>query len=1118
MLLLVNVLRRFFITCIFSVIVLFSFCSEQFVFEQLSTTEGLSSGTVNTIFKDSRGFMWFSTDDGLNRFDGYTFKVYNPAEKTGKSDKSLQFLDIVEDCYGTLWLGTSDGLFFFDRDDEKIVQFIDSTKIFLPENLLNGSINAVFYDSRNYLWVGTYNGVVRIKTTENISQIHDDNITLFQSSSTTHRKINNNVIYSINEDYNGEIWIAANSDILERYSYDNDSLKQFAIDIPNLKYWDYLSKRIYVDWNNNLWISTLGAGLIYWDREKNTYTQHKSVIIDGNVVETDVVRVLMLDRQNRIWIGTDGNGLIVNDIQNDSFSWYYKDIDNPSMINSNAIYSLFEDEESNIWIGTYLAGVNKLVTNRLNFGLHYSVPNSNNKLSHKVVTNFCEDHNGLIWISTDGGGINAYNRETGNFRHFKHNPNNKNSLSTNTAITLFCDSDNRIWIGTYSGGLNIYDQKTENFTHYRYHPVDTNSISSDHVWGFEQDKWGNMWIATVSSGLNLMKKGTKSFIRYQVNNINYSGSDQISSNAITHLYIDKQNRLWIATEWGLNMVDLEQVDFSEDVPNLEFNHYINPNYETDISEYRVSYVTQAPNGTIWAGTKGAGLVKIDSETSNHTYYTVYDGLSHNIVSGILFDDKSNLWISTNNGLSNFDVNTKQFKNFDTSFGLQSNFFMKTSCLKASDGTMFFGGIEGFNEFNPAEVVFDNQYFNPIVTDFSLFNQSVKIGSSYNKQIVLEKSIVETNTLNLNYHNNHISFEFSALDFANPEKIFYSYKLDGFDENWQIADANMRLAKYTNLDPGQYNFLIKASSNINSWPDDHSSLGIVITPPWWKTPFFITFAIIAVMVILVSIYYYRIFSLQKQQIVLKNAVDKKTEQLQTMNRDLEDAIHTKDKFFSIVAHDIINPFNSIMGLSEVLMSEYNKMDDKQRVGIIESINLSSNNLFDLLENLLQWSRTERGLLKYTPEKVELNKQIESIISLLNLSSNKKNLSIKTQIPDSECFAKADSRLLNTVLRNLLSNAIKFTPKDGEIFVEVEKHEKFYSISIIDNGIGMSETDVDSLFDKDKQKSTTGTDNEKGTGLGLMLVKEFVEKQNGTLRVKSQKGKGSTFTFTIPIWNK
>ncbi len=181
MLLLVSVLRRFFITCIFSVIVLFSFCSEQFIFEQLSTTEGLSSGTVNTIFKDSRGFMWFSTDDGLNRFDGYTFKVYNPAEKTGKSDKSLQFLDIVEDCYGTLWLGTSDGLFFFDRDDEKIVQFIDSTKIFLPENLLNGSINAVFYDSRNYLWVGTYNGVVRIKTTENISQIHDDNITYFKA-------------------------------------------------------------------------------------------------------------------------------------------------------------------------------------------------------------------------------------------------------------------------------------------------------------------------------------------------------------------------------------------------------------------------------------------------------------------------------------------------------------------------------------------------------------------------------------------------------------------------------------------------------------------------------------------------------------------------------------------------------------------------------------------------------------------------------------------------------------------------------------------------------------------------------------------------------------------------
>jgi signal transduction histidine kinase len=371
-------------------------------------------------------------------------------------------------------------------------------------------------------------------------------------------------------------------------------------------------------------------------------------------------------------------------------------------------------------------------------------------------------------------------------------------------------------------------------------------------------------------------------------------------------------------------------------------------------------------------------------------------------------------------------------------------------------------------------------------------------------------------MTLDYKENNISFRFSVLNYSAPEKVIYSYKLDGFDAEWQTTDSDYRIATYTNLNPGTYNFQVKAKNQGCDWPEHFASVTIDIKPPFWQTSWFIISLVFIILFLAYMFYYIRISALKKQKQVLENAVNKKTSELKHTVNQLVETQQTKDKLFSIIAHDLINPLNSIMGLSEVLMEDSENSKTENQTEIVRNINRSSNELYDLLENLLQWSRAERGLLKYSPEKVFIKKEIEKNLSLLNLSAKRKNIEIDIQMPDYECTVKADQRLLNTIIRNLVSNAIKFTPEYGKIIIKAERKEHHYIVSIIDNGIGISQENIKRLFQKESSVSTSGTNNEKGTGLGLVLVKELIEKQNGRLFVQSEVGKGSTFSFTLQVW--
>lgn len=432
--------------------------------------------------------------------------------------------------------------------------------------------------------------------------------------------------------------------------------------------------------------------------------------------------------------------------------------------------------------------------------------------------------------------------------------------------------------------------------------------------------------------------------------------------------------------------------------------------------------------------------------------------------------------------------------------------------------LFFGGVNGFNAFYPKKITSKILKFNPVITDLKLFNQSIAIGDEINNRILLPKPIAAMNELNLLYMENNIAFEFSALDYSNPERIYYSYKLEGFDQEWQITDATMRIAKYTNLAAGKYTFIVKASTNKDIWPESGTSIRLNISPPWWKTWWFNILVTILVIAILLAIYSARVNRLHRQKRILESKVEEKTQLLQVANKELSESNVMKDKFLSIIAHDLINPFSSILGFSDLLLNNYNDLDEKTRIDTVKTINDSSNNLFELLQTLLQWSRSERGLLEYKPEKIDLGNCIQKITTLLSISAQTKKISVDLKISEKCGQVKSDVQLLNTILRNLISNAIKFTPEGGKITISTDCQADCVAVSVIDNGVGIAKDKLENLFRIDVQHSTPGTNNEKGTGLGLVLVKEFVSKQQGTLSIESTLGKGSTFSFTIPVWKE
>ncbi len=1096
-------------------------------FEHLSPELGLSRATVYSILQDRQGFLWFASQDGLYRYDGYNFKVFrhNPQDPHSISGNLVQTL--VEDSKGRIWIGTRhSGLNRFDAKLERFVRYNhDDTD---PNSLSNDGAWAIVEDSQNRLWIGTRGGGLNLfnETTGKFKHFrHDDN----DPNSLTHDRV-----LTLLEDSQGDLWVGTGNG-LDRLpnlaSYGTNGTKKAHFihykhqpNNPN-SLTDNRIRTLVEDKNGSIWVGTR-KGLNRFDAT-NTNTnktgqfhqfKHLAITEDpaaaAQNLSNNYIRVLFEDSTGTLWVGTNGGGLNRYNAQQQNFTHFTNHEADANSISDNSIWSMHEDNRGIIWIGTYKGGVNKLNSKQNQFNHFKHQPSDPNSLSHSSVYAIVKDRNNDVWLGTSEG-LNHYNHITGAFKRYFHQPLNPHSLGHDLVLSLLEDSEGTLWAGTFEGGLNRYDPDKKHFIRYKSSQT-ANSISGNSISTLFEDATNNLWVGTYGSGLNRYNRQTRQFEHFKNNKDN---PHSLSNDTIRAIFEDSKGRLWLGTNDGLNLFDRQTGRF------VAYKYHRNDQHS--LSNNRVYTIVEDDKGHLWLGTHGGGLNKLNTQTMQFSQFRESDGLSNDIIYGIARDPKGLLWVSTDNGLSRFDPDKISFKNYDFNDGLQGNGFNQRAYFKAKDGEFFFGGSNGFNRFYPQNISDDPHRPTVVLTDFLVANQSVAINpdstndhnasddnasddNANNKSnpasFKLPQSIDSLEHLTLSYQQNLITFEFAALHFVNQMKNQFAYQLLGQDPNWITTDAKNRRATYSNLAPGLYTLRIKASNKDGYWNEEGKTLSIEVLPPWWRSTLAYVLYIVSILASSYSFYHYRTRSLILRAKELERSIEERTATVKQL-------MEQKDRMFANISHEFKTPLTLILNPMDAINASQNKQTIMDKVSMMKR---NGHRLLRLVEQLLELSKIKSGNVddqqqwQYYSLAQTLNVLLTSFQPLFDSNQIKVN---HAKFDDVILHLKPDS--LELMLTNLISNAVKYNSANGTITIDVQRRDTMVKIIVEDTGIGIDETNQALVFNRFTRAIEQHGKNIPGAGIGLALVKELALINGGQVELASTVGHGSTFTVTLPI---
>ncbi|MEI7499072.1 MAG: two-component regulator propeller domain-containing protein [Bacteroidota bacterium] len=1065
--------------------------SQEFFFTNFPIEKGLSQSVVNCVFQDSRGYIWVGTQNGLNRFDGYYFEIYshNPSDSNSLSNSWIYSID--EDHQGNLWIGTKGG----------INQWLRKEKRFKRINYSTGYTNDVTdysYDARV-----ARNGNILINTPPVLTIFNPsvNSFNHFTSSLSYDGSVKDNRVPLL-EDKEGLIWIGSTRG-LACFNPRTTEFKYFihnANDLNSIS--DNTITALYEDGTGYIWIGTT-SGLNRLDKKNHSIKKFYSDARNHQSLSNNFIRAITGDPYGFIWIGTEGGGLNRASRTNDDRLIMENFTSENHSLGHNIILALMVDKSQNLWIGT-LQGLSKTDLKQRKFHLYRrdDTPFSTNLLGN-VIASIYKDDDGLIWVGNWGQGLNLLNRKTGQVDYFSTRLWGEQYIPNDFVHVIFADTRKNIWIGTRDG-ICIYDRITKRFIRFREF-FKNNSLPDfryERIYSIIQSHENDYWIGTQNGlyRINIEKSTTEVFREES------SGNHRISGNLVYSVIEDREGLIWIATLSGLDIYNPK---------SGKMKRYVKNNKPNSLCDNFVISLCEDYHGDIWIGT-GSYINRFVKHDSTFIYYSQENGLPNNRIFEILQDNQRNLWFATGGGLCRFDSTTNSFRTYSVEEGLQSLEFNLRACCKSSDGEIFFGGMNGFNSFYP-DSLRDNPFIPEIV--FTSFFKTVQ----GNKEYI---DVENASEVVLNYNDHTFTIEFAALEFTNPDKNRYAYMLEGVSGDW-IETGNRRFVPFSNLPPGEYTFRVKGSNNDGLWNESGPSLKIIIKPPWWRsswawTAYFIF--LVGVIIIYIRIRERKLLRerdhLEKKvlirtlQIEEQNAeILKKNEELNKLNNELSALNTTRDKFFSIIAHDLRNPFNTILGLSEMAIGNTGDAEPEKVRKIVFDIRDTAKHTFDLLQNLLIWARSQTGALDFEPVSFDLSERILENTDIVKSQAEKKNI-VLSYIEAGPIMATGDTRMIDTVLRNLLTNAIKFTQPQGQITVSVKEKDNHYEVMVQDTGIGIAEENISRIFLLDNKYTRKGTEKERGSGLGLILCREFIEKHNGTIRVESKPGKGSAFIFTLP----
>lgn len=1034
---------------------------DEIKFSHLSIEDGLSQSVVNCILQDRQGFMWFGTQDGLNRYDGYKFTVYKnvPGKKDSLSNNLIYC--IYEDRAGNLWIGTTNGgLNKYDKEKDSFINFMHDPHDI--HTISQNRVRAICEDHSGNLWIGTsFGGLNKFIPGEN-------KFITYKKDPEDRYGLGSNSIHSIYEDKDKCLWIGTWGDGIKKYDASKnkfDSYKNVG-DLTNPEHHLDMNRisSIIEDSNYDLWITT-NHGLLKFDKKNQAYASYNHDKNNSNSISDNFTSQIFMDSSGIFWIGTRDGGLNKFDKDSENFTSYRNNKSDKWSISSNTIMSVYEDCSNIVWVGTFGEGIDTFSKQRKKIHHYYSKPGDENSISSNKVYCFCEDSNSNLWVGTADGGLNKFDFKKNIFIHYQNDPSDKNSISSDIITSVIEDKDGNFWIGTSGEGLNKFDAIEKKFYRYKSNPSDKNSLCFDTVFCLAEDNDGIIWIGTAGKGLNKFDRINQKFTHYIYDPDNPS---TLSAQRIRTILIDSHGDLWI----GLDLGGLNKFNRADET----FTHYKNdPLDENSLSDNDVLSIFEDSSGRLWIGTASGGLSYFDRQKNIFINYREKDGLPNDSVNGILEDNKKNLWISTNKGLTRFDPSEITFRNYDSSDGLQSDEFNPWAYLKLKSGQFAFGGINGFNIFDPDDIKDNMNIPKVIITNFQIFNKNVTIS----EDSLLKKSITTTEQLLLSYKESVFSFEFASLDYNVPAKNQYAYLMEGFDKDW-VYSGNRRFVTYTNLNPGEYKFRVKGSNNDGIWNDEGTSIGITITPPFWKTIWFKGLSALAVAGAAGGIYRNKLNQIRKEKAAQEEFTKTLLETQESERKRISASLHDS------IGHELLITKNKLL-----LTLKY--PDDKD--AMLQDVNDVSEILSSTINEVREIAY---NLHPYQLERLGLSKAIQSIIDRATKSTNIQfisNIDIIDKIlnPDAEIS-------LYRVIQECVTNIIKHSEAD-EVLVNLNKSPNNISIIISDNGKGFNMNKVNSSKDKH--------------GFGLKGMKERLKFFNGKLEIESIPGKGTHIKMLVPI---
>lgn len=1102
-------------------------------------SSSVAGNHITALLSDSKGRLWVGTDrNGLSIFNHYTstFKNYARLENI---DVAYSFLtsnnitSIKEAPDGKIWVATSSGFNCYREKEENFIRFYNNFEYFL----FTGNTHELVEDKgfsdeiKNYIlqyenkqiFVDQFMSDFIKKFGKETFDLHEYNL---RNSFYRGGNINDqakNEIRGLSIDSKGNIWMGLKDFGIITFNPSNNTFTEYKNeDYPEFNLKDINSLKID---KSIIWISTNNSKVICFDILRKAF----KYAIDNN--EFYEILNSCIYSKNKSLIASNAGLVVYDNVKNDIIV-HTPSVKKKYSLPSRFLTDVFVDKAKNIWIGTSDEGLSSSTFNK-NFNIYNRI-NPPIILQDERVKSIFEDSDGDLWIGYFIGGLDVVDKSRQNITNFKSLLKNPAEFKISTVFKIFEDSEKNIWIGTHSGGLQKYNKSTKILTTYLNIPGNPNSISSNDIRDIDEDENGNLWITTHGGGLNKLDKNTEKFVVYRADYVNWSTG--MIHDWLHNTLIDNRGNLWISSVDGVSIFN----------PKLnKFNGFKSVIGDLkSLSHSSVYQVFQDSKNNIWLATKN-GLNLFNPKDSSFRKIGINEGLASGTVNAITEDALSNLWISTAKGLSkispyigdslSMDNIKDKIINFDEQDGLQGNEYYDNSCFKTSEGIIYFGGINGINYFHPNQV--ENNPIKPLIyiTDFKLNNKKVMLNNGNDDRLILSKEITHTNEIELNYNENSLGFRFVALNYIKPNKNKYAYKLEGFNKDWQYIDNNNEI-DYTNLNPGNYVLRVKAANNDGLWSEKPIELFIHIKPPFWQTWWFRTFIVVAILLIFTTFYQLRTRTLKQYQKVLESKVEERTieiinknnllqerqqriedqsKELKESNLKLSELNKVKNRLFSIIGHDLKNPLNAIIGISDVLNSNWEKIERTEIAKLLGHINNSAKGTLGLLNNLLTWARSQSKIIQFNPEPTNINLLVEENKILLKELLKNKNISFENSVKaKKDVFI--DQNMIDTVIRNLITNAIKFTPIGGGIKISSKNHnDSMIELIISDTGVGISEKNLLNLFKIDKKFSTLGTEGERGTGLGLVLCKEFIDKHKGRIWVESVLNKGSNFHFTIPV---